>query len=290
MDEITELQVAEKIRDGILPSPQQFGNIHLFAMRISGTGVSYRAKDDEFVYRDPALYLTDEFMARCNGLPVIIEHPPENMLNSEEFSKRVIGTILLPYLVDGEEKSVWGIAKIYDDAASQMMIENQLSTSPAVVWKTKNSNGIIELDDGSVMLVEGKPSLVDHLAVVPQGVWDKGGEPSGVLIEKESSMTVENKEAEKEPKDFPEVEKKPEAEFEAKKDDGGDVMAALAAIMQRLEKLETGEKAEEVKEPGIHEPAKDESELPAAPLPAAGQPAPTAADDKESEPKQGKAT
>jgi hypothetical protein len=152
----------------------------LFAIRITGTGTAYRSKDKQFTYRPPEHYLNDEFLARCNGLQVIYEHPAGATLNSEEFADRTVGSILLPYIRDDE---VWGIAKIYDDAAIEEMSdpEKKMSTSPTVVFRNVKDNAIIELDNGDPILIEGIPSLLDHVAICAYGVWDKGGEPTGVL-------------------------------------------------------------------------------------------------------------
>ncbi|HET8686497.1 MAG TPA: NUDIX domain-containing protein [Methanosarcina sp.] len=176
---VTETDIAKQIRDKSLTSPQKFGNVWLFALRISGTGLSYRPKLDEYVQRLPENYLSEEFLERCNGLPVIWIHPPKDKLDSESFAERVIGTICLPY-IEGDE--VWGIAKIFDESAANQMSEVQLSTSPGVVFQA-GTNVKVQLQNGSHVLIEGKPSLVDHLAIVENGVWDKGGEPSGVLTE-----------------------------------------------------------------------------------------------------------
>lgn len=177
MDHVpTEMEVAQQIVSGILPSPQKYENVSLFAMRITGTGTSYRPALGEIVYRPPENYLTPEFMARCNGLPVVIDHPNKPMLDSEEFGNRVIGTIVMPYLKADE---VWGIAKIYDAAAADEMAAGKLSTSPGVVFRNAEENQTADID-GKTVLIEGKPSYLDHLAVCESGVWDKGGEPSGV--------------------------------------------------------------------------------------------------------------
>lgn len=177
--DMDELGVARAMRDDELHGPQDYENIVLFPLRITGTGVAFRHKWGEYVQRDPALYLNDDFLARCNGLPVIMEHPKTSVLNTEEFKDRVIGTIMLPY-IRGDE--VWGIAKIYDATAAQMMKDEQLSTSPAVVWRDPDVNTKAESEDGEPILIEGPPSLLDHLAVCRVGVWDKGGEPSGVEL------------------------------------------------------------------------------------------------------------
>lgn len=175
-----ELGVARAMAAGLLASPQRYENMWLFAIRITGTGISYRHARDEFVWRDPEVYINDEFLARCNGLPVIWEHPTKSLLNDREFHARKIGTTFLPYLRADKPDEVWAIAKIYDDEAAQEMRENVLSTSPAVNFADPSENDRVELDNGKVMLIEGKPSLLDHIAICPAGVWDKGGDPTGV--------------------------------------------------------------------------------------------------------------
>jgi len=245
----TEFDIAEKIKNGELESPQRYANITLFDIRITGTGVSYRVAHNEYVFRDPDLYLNDGFLRRCNGLPVIIEHPKEDTLNSKEFSDRIIGTVLLPYIKGNE---VWGIAKIYDDAGAEIMAENQISTSPAVVFHNAAKNEKIELEDGNNLLIEGEPSLLDHLAVVSNGVWDKGGKPSGV-----KNAHAEKAEASKKDsadptcsllmENFKMAEK--EVAPEVKKDEAGEVtlasvMAAVQAIAAKVDRLESAEEAE----------------------------------------------
>lgn len=175
--DMNELDVARAIAAGELTSPQPYQNMFLFALRITGTGVAYRPALKEFVYRKPSNYLTDDFLQRCNGLAVIMLHPDETLLNSEEFGERVVGSVLLPY-IQGDE--VWGVAKIYDTEAIELLCSDQMSTSPAVLIRT-TENFKLELGDGKTLLVEGRPSLLDHIAIVPRGVWDKG-DPENVGV------------------------------------------------------------------------------------------------------------
>lgn len=178
--DMDELGVARAMAVGQLTSPQRYENVWLFAIRITGTGISYRHARKEFVWRDPSVYINDEFLARCNGLAVIWEHPEKSLLNDKEFSNRVIGSIMLPYLRDDKPDEVWGIAKVYDEDAAREMRDNVLSTSPAVNFADPTENDRIKLEDGKIMLIEGKPSLLDHIAICAAGVWDKGGDPTGV--------------------------------------------------------------------------------------------------------------
>jgi 8-oxo-dGTP pyrophosphatase MutT (NUDIX family) len=177
-----ELGIAEMMSRGETSSPQKYGKMWLFDIRVTGTGLSYRSGLDEFVWRDKELYLNDRFLKRCNGLPVIFEHPKNATLDTKEYVERNIGSIFLPY-IKGDE--VWCIARIYDDFAASIMRENQLSTSPAVVLYGDDPKFI---NGDNTLLIEGIPRILDHLAICFVGVWDKGEKPTGVI-----SLTAEDK-------------------------------------------------------------------------------------------------
>lgn len=185
---MNELDIAKAIRAGELTSPQQYENLWLFDVRVTGTGTSYRQALDEYVYRPPEDFLSDEFVERCHGLPLIFEHPEKGILNTDEYRDRAIGTVILPY-VKGDE--VWGIAKVFDADAAELMKTTHASTSPAVVFRDAGSTETIELSDGKTVLIEGKPSYLDHLAICEAGVWDKGGTPNGVNNHEDTTMANE---------------------------------------------------------------------------------------------------
>jgi hypothetical protein len=173
---LDELGIARAMAAGELPSPQRYLNLWLFDMRVTGTGLAYRTAHDEYAWRDPSIYLNDEFLARCQGLPLIWEHPQGQVLSTEEYRDRAVGAVMLPY-IKGDD--VWAIVRVHDDEAARAMLEGKLSTSPSVVLRDED-NETRKLSGGSSLLIEGKPRLLDHLAVCEQGVWDKGGEPSGI--------------------------------------------------------------------------------------------------------------
>jgi 8-oxo-dGTP pyrophosphatase MutT (NUDIX family) len=171
-----ELGIAKLMQTGELTSPQGYLNLTLFDIRITGTGLSYRSGIKEHVWRDKSLYLNEEFLQRCSGLPVIFEHPGSSTLNTKEYVDRNVGSVFIPYIKNDE---VWAIVKIWDEHAAKLMEENQLSTSPCVVLTGEDKK--INLKDGSKLLIEGKPRLLDHIAICFVGVWDKGKAPSGVV-------------------------------------------------------------------------------------------------------------
>lgn len=248
--EMDELGVARAIAAGDLISPQRYHNIWLFSIRITGTGVSYRSKYDEFVHKSPDVYLTEDFLARCNGLPVIWKHPAKALLDPIEFAKRIVGTVFLPYILGDE---VWAVVKIWDDKAAEGMDDEQLSTSPAVYFEDLTVNTRLRYDDGKTILIEGKPSLLDHIAICEQGVWDKGGPPVGVRSEsREDQHVMADSEDEKAKKDAEETKAredkarkdaeekaKADAEFKTRMDA---FMAKADAVCSRMDAWEEEKK------------------------------------------------
>ncbi|MGQ6476440.1 NUDIX hydrolase [Serratia sp. IR-2025] len=172
---LNETEVAALIADGTLSSPQYFINMWMFAIRVTGTGVTWRSADQQMAFRNPDDYLTPEFLQRVAGLPLIWLHPEKNTLDSDEFAKRVIGTLTNSWVADNGE--VWAIARVYDAEAAEIMATRQLSTSPTVKFVEAPKSIIV---DGQSLLVEPSPELLDHVAICEQGVWDKLLAPTGV--------------------------------------------------------------------------------------------------------------
>lgn len=181
-----ELGVAHLMAAGELVSPQKIGGFWLWKLRITGTGMAWRSAEkdkdgkvtrgEEFAWRDQSLYLTPEFLARCNGLPVTFIHS-DGKTDSKEWAQRAVGTVFVPFI---ENDEIWSISKIYDDAANDLLMNEQFSTSPTVFFGPEGSGTKIEVD-GETLLIENKPALLDSIALVPLGVWDKGGPAAGIV-------------------------------------------------------------------------------------------------------------
>ena len=233
----TEFDVAELMKEGVLTSPQPYANMDLLAIRITGTGLAYRSSIGEHVWRDPSLYLNDDFLKRCNGLTVIMDHPESAVLTTEEFKDRAIGSVMLPY-IKGDE--VWGIAKIYDAPAMEEIARGlipgeEVSTSPSVVFDNTAGNTTLTTENGEPLLIEGVPFLLDHIAIVTKargskGVWDKGGDAAGVLLTNPevSDMTKEMIE--------------PKADAQGEKLDA--ILQAIGSLATRVDSMEKNMPAE----------------------------------------------
>ncbi|ECI5354366.1 DUF2213 domain-containing protein [Salmonella enterica subsp. enterica] len=166
----------------------------LVCLRITGTGLAYRTGLKEHVWRDPNLYLNDEFLARCNGLPVIANHPDEAVLDEEEFRKRIVGSVLLPF-IRGDE--VWAVCRIYVRGLVDEIVKGDVSTSPSVVFDNKSGGAEVQEGDTN-FLIEGVPFLIDHIALVTKthgsiGVWDKDGIPEGIEVTNTGDLDMDEK-------------------------------------------------------------------------------------------------
>jgi len=127
---------------------------------------------------DEADKLDEVMQQRWLGVPVVLGHPGGKMLDSDEFVDRVVGTIVATYKRGSE---LWCVARILDDVTARAIEAGGIAdSSPAVLFNPDHGPGAYVDVDGVRMLVEDTPSLCDHLALTPRGVWSKGGEPSGV--------------------------------------------------------------------------------------------------------------
>jgi hypothetical protein len=168
---INELEIAEQIARGALPSPQEFCSSFYWMLRISGTGVAWRASVGEYCLREPDLWLSEEMQRRCLGLPVVMEHPAAGLLDSAEFGARAVGMIVYSFV---RESDLMGVARILDAAAIEILAGGA-DTSPAVQF-APNTGARITID-GKPLLIEGDPMLIDHLAIVSMGVWTRSAAP-----------------------------------------------------------------------------------------------------------------
>ena len=182
----TEWDVIKAMKAGELDSPQRYGPLWLFKVRVTGTGVSYRPQHSQYVYRPPEFYLNDEFLERVKGLPILLMHTENGPAQGAEYHQRNIGTLVAPWV---EGSDVWGIAKVYDDGDAQLIVNYFPSTSPSITVETPDGS-TVDAGNGEEMLIEGEPVFIDHLAMVPEGVWDKLQGPSGVDLRTVTDSTA----------------------------------------------------------------------------------------------------
>ncbi|MDI2113062.1 NUDIX domain-containing protein [Commensalibacter nepenthis] len=174
-----EHDVSQAIAKGELASPQYFDGNYLFDMRLTGTGTAKRNLEDnqtEITYRDPKEFLSKKFLNLCNGVRVVFDHPEKDNVDTEYLRNRQVGTVILPY-VFGQE--VWAIVKVASALFSEMLMQTPYSTSPCV--SNRSQNQPVYFEKNKRALYENSPYVVDHLAIVLHGVWDKDGEvPPGI--------------------------------------------------------------------------------------------------------------
>ena len=191
--QLHELDVALAIASGEFPTLLRFHNGIYCALRISGTGVAWREAHQEFVYRDPQVWLSNEMRRRCLGLPVVIEHPEADLVDTRFCADRLVGWVVNAFVRDTE---LWGVARIIDPLAAEMIAGGVFDTSPGVMLGQGSATVDIE---GTMMIVEAAPQLLDHVALVytlfgNRGVWTRSGASGAPSVEDNIEPTETEKE------------------------------------------------------------------------------------------------
>jgi hypothetical protein len=168
---INELAIAEGIASGALPSPTEYLNSTYIKIRLSGTGVAYRPAVGEYVYRSPDIWLSPAMARRVLGLPIVIEHPPGDLLTSRYYGDRSVGTVVFSYVDEGEQ-ALWGVGRVLDSNAASMIDDGLFCTSPAVLLPPGQS--VYADVGGCKCLVEAAPTFIDHVALIYTGAGNKG--------------------------------------------------------------------------------------------------------------------
>ncbi|MDA0089653.1 DUF2213 domain-containing protein [Brachyspira hyodysenteriae] len=236
MSTIAYREMIEGLINGTLKSPQIYEESFYIKLRITGTGITERYKEDEngdvifdeenkpVTYKIDRLeedFLSNKFLEACIGIPVLIEHPESKLLNGENYKNHVVGTIVVAY-IKKEVKEVWGIARIYDPEVLKLINEGLKSTSPAI--KTSN------IENGSE-IVQEKFEYIDHLALVVDGYWDNYSEKAIQIDSLKRIVPNSNENTTIKEDTMPEEleEKKEEIKEEVKKDES----------MEKVENKET---------------------------------------------------
>ncbi|KVA67828.1 hypothetical protein WI61_05040 [Burkholderia cepacia] len=124
------------------------------------------------MFRPPDYYMTPEFLDRCAGVPVIMNHPADSAtINPADV--QIVGTVIHAFPKPADPTEILCILRIIDGYIQQDLLTKILSTSPSIIVAGSTvSDGVI---------VEGAPiAAPDHLAICELGVWDHHGPPSGI--------------------------------------------------------------------------------------------------------------
>ncbi|WP_176157003.1 hypothetical protein [Burkholderia multivorans] len=167
---LKQTEIIQQLKGGA-PSPIAYDNSLYYRARLTGTGDVWRSRQGD-MFRPPEFYMTPEFLSRCAGVPVIMNHP-EGSATINPHDVRIVGTIIYAYLNPDDPTEVLCILRIIDGLIQEDLLTNILSTSPSIIVAGSTvSDGVI---------IEGAPlAAPDHLAICAQGVWDHGGPPSGI--------------------------------------------------------------------------------------------------------------
>lgn len=167
-----EAQIIKDYRLKLKSGITELENCFYMPVRITGTGETVRfeghpsneVKDGEpFVEeRLKSEYFTASALEHCARLPILIEHPKDGMLGSNNIKDNAIIGQTVDAWIQGDE--IWGLARIYDKTLLGQLGNNIGSTSPGI--------SIFHSIMTDEKVTEG-PVEINHLAFVKQGHWDQ---------------------------------------------------------------------------------------------------------------------
>jgi hypothetical protein len=159
---MTERAVIRSMVEGILEGPQTYAGVWFAPLTISVVGVRWNSDAGYYEFRDPAEWLGDRMQARVIGLP-LIGGAIDGSLNSFEFNKRALGTIVASYVKDN---TLMAIVRVCNDHALRIILSGAFDTRIAAVFDDEAASVDV---GGGRMCVEPPPRFLSHLSLVPEG-------------------------------------------------------------------------------------------------------------------------
>ena len=139
-------------------------------MRLTGLGLAERIIDNKAMIfnRTKENFATDEFMKIYASVPICIQHPTNESGEFEplgfKYASSIIGNAIHSFLRDNE---IWVIARLHNLEAVEIILNNDISTSPYFI--TKEVKHEVEND----VIYNEVPLICNHLAIVADGFCDK---------------------------------------------------------------------------------------------------------------------
>lgn len=192
-------------------------------MRLTGLGLAERIIDNKAMIfnRTKENFATDDFMKIYASVPICIQHPTNENGEFEplgfKHASSIIGNAIHSFLRDDE---IWIIARIHDLEAVNLLLSEDISTSPYFISKEVQH----EIEDD--VIYNEIPLICNHLAIVDKGFWDKKitnklpiSKEQNMSSKKVDSAEVEKIDTEEQKVDTQETEAKADSEeTEAKAD------------------------------------------------------------------------
>ena len=165
-------------------------------MRLTGLGLAERIIDNKAMIfnRTKENFATDDFMKIYASVPICIQHPTNENGEFEplgfKHSSSIIGNAIHSFLRDDE---IWVIARLHNLEAVEIILNNDISTSPYFISKEVQHE--IEND----VIYNEVPLICNHLAIVADGFWDKKITDKNPISKEQnmSSKKVDSAEVEK---------------------------------------------------------------------------------------------
>ncbi|HEY8007139.1 MAG TPA: hypothetical protein VIE66_10175 [Methylocella sp.] len=156
-----ERELINRMAAGLAEGVQQCDSAFFALLCISPVGVRWNEAAQYFEYRDPSIWLSEHMQARCIGLPVLGGASAEPM-DSHDFGRRCVGTIVASYAVDG---ALMAVARIANDSALRVIESGAYDTR--ITTHFDNEASSVDINHRK-LIIEPPPRYLSHLSLVPR--------------------------------------------------------------------------------------------------------------------------
>ena len=169
---LTERTIVRALAAG-LASPYEYCGSTFFTAQFSTTGVVYSPERAAYIYRDKEVWLSPHMCARVSGLPLLLGHPLDGLVDADSFAERVIGLVQIAFPKDDALMCVCRVI-------GKLTMPARYETMPACLF---NDEWPLAIVAGERMLLEPPPKYISHLSITPVG-----DEPLGVTVVEPSNI------------------------------------------------------------------------------------------------------
>jgi hypothetical protein len=166
MSSWTERDIILSIADGTLHGVTEYGGTWFAALKLSPVGVRWNPDGPYFEYRDKAVWLSPDMMARVIGLP-LLAGMPDGEIDSAEFTRRIVGMVAHAFAADD---ALMSVCRICNDSALRAIQSGKFETRLTATFDSDDAAGI-DINEGR-LICEPKPRYISHISLVPEGAFE----------------------------------------------------------------------------------------------------------------------
>jgi hypothetical protein len=156
-----ERALINRMAAGLCEGVQEHDSAFFAPLVLTPTGVRWNEGAGYHEYRDADIWLSPNMQSRVIGLPILARADPGPM-DSDDFGRRCIGTIVSAYAADGELRAV---GRICNESMLRVIQSGEYETRLTAHFD--NAAAAVDIDTDK-LVIEPPPRYLSHVSIVPK--------------------------------------------------------------------------------------------------------------------------